>query len=114
MKRVMELKVNGEAIFATRPWKTAKEGDVRFTRSKEGQTLYAISSAWPAHGKLTIQSLPRGTDPVANVSLLGHEGELTWQQTDRGLTITLPGRKPCKYAYSFRIKGHGDGSFAVS
>ena len=108
------LRVNGEAIFATRPWKKAKEGELRFTRSKEAETLYAISSAWPANGKLTIQSLAQGAEAVADVSLLGYEGKLTWQQTDRGLTINLPAKKPCEHAYSFRIKSGGGRSFALS
>jgi alpha-L-fucosidase len=43
------LKVNGEAIYATRPregnlW---KEGDtIRYTRTKDNQTVYAISRSW--------------------------------------------------------------------
>ena len=77
------LKVNGEAIYATRPWKIFGEGpstvaaekgpvrrpeptcrskpftpeDIRFTQSKDGKTLYAIVLAIPAgrqsHGQIT-------------------------------------------------------------
>jgi alpha-L-fucosidase len=99
------LRVNGEAIFATRPWRIAKEGDCRFTRSKTGETLYVISLAWPADGKLTIQSLASHAEPIAEVSLLGYPGQLTWRQTDNGLVVNLPAGRPCEYAYSVRVKG---------
>ena len=107
------LKVNGKAIFATRPWKKAKEGEFRFTRSKDSQTLYAISLAWPADGKLMLQSLAQGNEAVADVSLLGHEGKLRWRQTARGLIIEVPDRKPCEHAYSFRIRSRGGRDFSA-
>lgn len=40
------LDVNGEAIYGTRPWTHFSEAAWRFT--KKGQTLYAITTAWPA------------------------------------------------------------------
>ncbi len=69
------LKVNGEAIYATTPWKTFGEGptqvkagafhdtetkpytaeDFRFTA--KGTTVYAIGMACPADGRATIHSL---------------------------------------------------------
>ena len=76
------LKVNGDAIYATRPWKIFGEGpstavaekgqfdgqrdvsnkpftaaDIRFTQSKDGKTLYAIVLEIPKDGKVTIKSL---------------------------------------------------------
>ncbi|MCX6967853.1 MAG: alpha-L-fucosidase, partial [Verrucomicrobia bacterium] len=76
------LKVNGEAIYATRPWKTFGEGpsvksdekghsggqsdvqkkplravEIRFTQSKDGNTLFAIVLEIPKDGKVTIKSL---------------------------------------------------------
>lgn len=34
--------INGEAIYATRPWVVTNEGDLWFTRSKDGHSLYVI------------------------------------------------------------------------
>ncbi len=34
--------LNGDAIYATRPWVVTNEGDLWFTRSKDRHTLYAI------------------------------------------------------------------------
>jgi alpha-L-fucosidase len=39
------------------------------------------------------------------VSLLGHEGALQWRQDEKGLTITMPERRPCDHAFAFRIVG---------
>ena len=124
------LQVNGEAIYGTRPWKIYVEGptvtrgmkrnakgeekeqwdwrkqftseDIRFTT--KGDTLYAIALAWPADGKLTVRSLARGGDlEVGSVSLLGHEGSLTWNQSANGLEVTLPPEQPCDYAFVLKI-----------
>ena len=76
------LKMNGEAIYATRPWKIYGEGpstavaekgqfdgqkdvgakpftseDIRFTQSKDGKNLYAIVLEIPKNGSVTIKSL---------------------------------------------------------
>ena len=82
------MAVNGEGIFATRPWAVAGEGpstapaaseknkyggqkdtttipftaeDIRFTTTKDGKTLYAIVLGWPADGKITVKSLAKGS-----------------------------------------------------
>jgi alpha-L-fucosidase len=118
------LKVNGEAIYGTRPWNRFGEGptevaggafhdadtkaytseDFRFTTS--GSSLYAIELGWPADGRVTIHSL--GNDGlagarVASVSLLGSEGKILWQQKPDGLRMQLPVQPTVKYAYAFRI-----------
>lgn len=119
------MDINGEAIYATRPWRVFGEGDVRatgqhfkedFTYSAKdirfttkGQTLYAIALDWPADGRLTIQSLAQGTrlasGEVADIRLLGYDGKLNWTRDQKGLTVELPAKKPCDHAYTFKITG---------
>jgi len=120
------LKVNGEAIYGTRPWTIYGEGatqgqaghfggvtdpkegyrpeDIRFT--KKGQTLYAISLGW-AEDSLTIRSLKSGSDlftgEIASVSLLGSKARIQWSRTPDGLVITTPKERPCDYATAFKI-----------
>ena len=54
------LKVNGEAIYGTRPWKYYAEGkNVRFTRSKDGRHVYALSLDWPGGQLLLRRIRPR-------------------------------------------------------
>jgi alpha-L-fucosidase len=122
------MPVNGEAIFATRPWTMYGEGpsvtapvqagqfggardvrpytaeDVRFTR--RGDTLYAILMDWPA-GPVTIAALGSGRSPgrVARVELLGHGAPLAFEQTAAGLTTTLPGTRVGDHAYALKISG---------
>jgi hypothetical protein len=42
---------------------------------------------------------------VADVRLLGHDGKLQWSRTDEGLVIKMPEKKPCDFAFAFKITG---------
>jgi alpha-L-fucosidase len=118
------LKVNGEAIYGTRPWKIYGEGptkvasgsfhdtdtagytaaDFRFTR--KGNTLYAIELGWPLGGEAVIRSLAssaRGGPRIKAVGLLGCDAKIAFQQQPDGLRVQLPPQAPGKYAYAFRI-----------
>lgn len=119
------LRMNGEAIYDTKPWKVFGEGptnvvegafhdtdtqsftaeDFRFT--SKGKNLYAIEFAWPASGKAMIRSLgldkPEPKQKVRSVNLLGSAEKLKFDQQVVGLHIDLPSQAPGKYAYAFRI-----------
>lgn len=119
------LKINGEAIYGTRPWLTYGEGvtkaaggrmkedfaftarDIRFTT--KGNALYAIALGWPADGKITIKSLaqPAGTkfNQVKRVELLGHRGNVAFAQDATGLVVTVPGTKTSSIALSLKVTG---------
>jgi alpha-L-fucosidase len=105
------LKVNGEGIYATRPrdGESWKEGNnLRFTRSKDHQTVYAFSLAWPG-SSLTLQSLrPRAG---SQVSMLGYKAPLPWSYAaDTGTVIQLPAvlqnetNRPSKFVYGFKFR----------
>jgi alpha-L-fucosidase len=120
------LKVNGEAIYGTRPWKIYGEGptkvaggkfhdtdtkpytaeDFRFTT--KGSTLYAIGLGWPAGGVARIRSFgtdtPGGRQKIRSVVLLGSEDRIEWQQQSDGLKVQLPRQLPSSYAYALRIQ----------
>jgi alpha-L-fucosidase len=118
------LKVNGEAIYGTRPWKRYGEGptvvaggafhdtdtnsytpqDFRFTT--RGSTLYAIELGWAASGAATIRSLGSdslGGEKVQSVSLLGSVAKIVWQQMSDGLHLQAPAQPPGHYAYVFDV-----------
>jgi alpha-L-fucosidase len=118
------MEINGEGIFATRPWKLFGEGptrlsgreenaaytseDIRFT-AKAG-TLYAFVLAWPGPGSALIKSLAASSPQLAGrkvteVSLLGYGGRLEWSQGEQGLAVKLPEKAPSDYAATLRIKG---------
>ena len=99
------LRVNGEAIYNTRPRKTYHEGkDVWFTSSKDGHTVYAISLKWPGQ-QLALRSVQpaRGSQ----VFMLGVQMPLPWRQQGNLLVVDIPTEvaehKPCRQAYSFRF-----------
>jgi alpha-L-fucosidase len=125
------LKVNGEAIYATRPWKTHAEGavtkfiqiqvrdtgdlrykwkfagadaqDIRFTT--RGDRLFALFLGWPEDKLVLINSLRNESleRPVSGVRLLGHEGRIGFSMTEVGLQLELPETPPNPYAYVFEI-----------
>ena len=119
------LKVNGEAIYATTPWKTFGEGptqvkggafhdtdvkpytteDFRFT--SKGNTVYAIGLACPASGKAAIHALGTAHEgaatPIAKVELLGSTDKVAWTQTADALEVSLPAGAQCKYAYALKL-----------
>jgi alpha-L-fucosidase len=104
------LRVNGEAIYATRPrdgdlW---CEGDkIRYTRSKDGRFVYAVALEWPGP-RLTLGGArpPEGSA----VTMLGLTQPLDWTPAGDGLSIELPtaledpSRRPCTTAWVFRIQ----------
>lgn len=79
--------------------------DIRFTRSKDGATLYAIALGWPSSGKLEVRSLAKAAGPIGAVTLLGHSGLLAWTQGEDGLVATLPAQKPFETAFVLKITG---------
>jgi alpha-L-fucosidase len=122
------MALNSEAIYATRPWKVAGEGptqstgatpygaiprfapgDIRFTT--KGDALYAIALAWPDDRKLVIKSLatnsPQYRGEVARIGLVGSESNLVWSRNADGVTVNLPEKMPCDYAYVFKINPLG-------
>ena len=118
------LKVNGDAIYGTRPWTTYGEGptkvaagsfqdtktqeytaeDFRFTT--KGNDLYAIELAWPSGNEAIIHSVAGDAlkgKQIQSVALLGTTAALTYKLQPDGLHIQLPSKPPENYAYAFRI-----------
>jgi len=101
------LKVNGEAIYATRAFTPTREGErLYFTRSKDSSTVYGIHEGWPGKELLIKSVKPRkGSD----ITMLGYAKPLRWQSTKEGIRIELPAEmqeeasRPCRQAYSFKI-----------
>lgn len=97
------LERNGEAIYGTRPWRYASDGDaIRYT--SKGNTLYAISKGWPGQSLTLKRAL---VEKGSAIYLLGYDRPLEWKQGDGGLTIEMPrGFDPSSLAseaYAFRL-----------
>ena len=121
------IQINGEAIFETRPWKIFGEGaervhpgpfqgdsirtvtaqDIRFTRNKRNNVIYAIALGWPTE-PMVIQALgqsaPTHPGKVAKVELLGSGAGVIWKQMADGLRVELPAARTAEgYAAVLKI-----------
>ncbi|HYG24868.1 MAG TPA: alpha-L-fucosidase [Verrucomicrobiae bacterium] len=126
------MRRNGEAIYGSRAWRVAGEGntdggrlkmlpggklgrrhaefqfgptDFRFTLGKDG-AVYAFCMAVPEPGaRLNIKTLgSNASQRVRSVKMLGHDGPLDWRQESDGLTVTCPPQMPFATSVVFRIE----------
>ena len=120
------LKLNGEAIYGTRPFKVYGEGifnmnaaagkkkyadnlytytakDLRFTT--KGNTIYVIAMDWPGNSKtIRVKNLNnRETNSIKSVSFLASGEKVKWKQDGNGLYITTPSHPTGEYAYTFKV-----------
>ena len=120
------MRVHGEGIYGTRPFKVYGEGppdvtssaafnesharpftgsDLRFTT--KGETLYVFALGWPEDGTLRVKSLAQGSSvsprAIRSIDMLG-QGRVRFTRTADALVITLPPR-PANHldAFGFRI-----------
>ena len=115
------LKVNGDAIYGSRPWTSFGEGptqqekvggfsenkdkpftaqDIRFTT--RGDALYAITLAVP-QAEVVIKSLGTSAGKISAVSVLGSDAKLDWKQEADALKIQPLKEWPCQHAATFKI-----------
>jgi len=105
------LRINGEAIYESRPWVHQNESsgaDVWYT--SRGGNVYAIVLEWPEDDILIL------ADPVSKedtkVSLLGLEESLEFRQIDEGLAVHFPSMSKlvrecgsgCRWGYVLKLE----------
>ncbi|CAH0042109.1 unnamed protein product [Clonostachys rhizophaga] len=132
------LRRYGASIYNTRAWDIYGEGpnkagggsftaplvgsssDIRFTRNKDANVLYATVLGWPQDGLVSIANLGSHAlvtlDNLASVQLLGDEtgqySDVTiWEQTNEALNIELPSQPAEAFAYVLKLSF--DGSIPV-
>jgi len=119
------LKINGDAIYGTRPWTVFGEGptriasgghkieytntDIRFTKKSDTE-FYAIVMDTPGE-EIQINTLSTLIGalnlPIENVKLLGSDEAITWERNEKGLIIKTPKNLPTKYSHCFKITLEG-------
>lgn len=105
--------VNGEGIYATRPWKIYGEGpsttqkiesgnfnedkqkdltaeDIRFTA--KGTTVFAFVMGKANTAEVNALGLwsPQNPGKIQRVQILGHQGDLSWLQDNAALRVRIP------------------------
>ncbi|AWW32736.1 glycoside hydrolase family 29 [Echinicola strongylocentroti] len=117
------IKVNGEGIYGTRPWKTFGEGplevkdgrqgenhqnysqqDIRFTT--KGDVIYAYVLA-PPTDDIVMKTLADGgllKQNITGVELMGSTEQINWEGSEEGLIIKLPSSLPGEIVNGFKIE----------
>ena len=129
------LKKYGEAVYATRAWEKYGEGptkmgaafgtmgapkdgtakDIRYTRSKDSTTLYAILLGWETGEKeIVLKTLSSNRIDLKNLQSVelidGEAGKylpLTYRQDAEGLRVNLPDRSFEEMAYVIKLNFEG-------
>ncbi len=122
------LKMNGEAVYNTRPWIIAGEGptklekdghfnenweaiytekDIRYTRSKDNNTLYVTVLDKPTSEKVTVTKLadiyPYLDRNIEHVSLLGNPSKIDWTRDHKGLHLSFPADAKGRHAWCYKL-----------
>ncbi|CAJ1083777.1 tissue alpha-L-fucosidase-like isoform X1 [Xyrichtys novacula] len=85
------LKVNGEAIYSSKPWRLQNENTTSsIWYTCKGNSVYAIMTTKPP--KASVQLLEPITKATTTVTLLGNPKPLPWSPVNpnAGLTVLLP------------------------
>ena len=118
------LKINGEGIYETRPFKVYGEGpfgtqkhkqnyadylysytekDWRFTTKKN--IIYIFALDWPGNNRtVKISSLnSKEIKHIQSISFLPSGEQISWKHKKDGLYMTMPSRPIGEYAYAFKV-----------
>ncbi len=98
------LKVNGEAIYATRVYTKNKTDGVYYTQSKDGSKIYAILNSFP-FGDVTLTEVPYSPDLKAR--LFAHCAPVTVSNDNGKVRLSFPVINPdemkCEYLYAVEL-----------
>nr|CAB3247398.1 alpha-L-fucosidase-like [Phallusia mammillata] len=98
------LKLNGQAVYGSKPWRQQKDKtatNVWFTTKNE--KVYAFLLSWPDDRQVVLGT-PVPT-PTSVVKMLGTESTIKWSKTSDAISITLPEKSPCPWAWVLELTG---------
>ncbi|OXU22311.1 hypothetical protein TSAR_003392 [Trichomalopsis sarcophagae] len=85
------LKINGEAIYKTKPWVLQNDTiqkDVWYTHGQNGD-IFATLLSWPKTNNVHLSNLVKTTEKT-QISILNIQEPLIWRQESDSLKISLP------------------------
>jgi len=91
------------------------ENGITFQYEQEGNEVfmriasYEIDVVYDGEKLIFEDDGPQGypgfyKEEIKRVSLLGHDGDLKWRLTRKGLVVDMPADKPCDHAYVIKIE----------
>ena len=103
------MKVNGGAIYSSRPVAPYMEGKIRFTQMPDGglNAIYLAdeNEARPPETVTIAANVPKGG---STVKMLGVGESLKWEQSGKGFVIHVPEKvrnnPPCSHAWTFQYR----------
>ena len=95
---------SGGESFNESKRKDLTAADIRFMT--KGGALFVYFMGWPDGGSVKIGALGSAARSVGGVELLGY-GKVEFRQGVDGLTVALPGVKPCEHGYGLKVMGQG-------
>jgi alpha-L-fucosidase len=103
------MRINGEAIYATRPIAPYGEGKLRMTRGKDGSVfLIYLGEEDETRPPSKIWTYGYHPQHAVTATLLGTSRSLRWEKVGKGICVEIPPdlsrNPPCKYAWTVRLK----------
>jgi alpha-L-fucosidase len=102
------LKVNGEAIYSSKPIAPYRESNICLTQQANGNVYFFYLAG---EGEATIPATIKigSMQPAkdASVTLLGSKVRLKWKKDGSGFVVTIPENlrknKPCNYVWTIKV-----------
>ena len=98
------LRINGDAIYGSRYWKTDHQKSPKLAFTTNGKKLYAIAMEEPLEPFTIDATAGWKPEQILGVRLLGSDAKTEWAVTKDGLQITPPAELgKSQHAWSFEI-----------
>jgi alpha-L-fucosidase len=98
------LRVNGESIYGTKPWKRAEGTTTDGMRIRFTQKDASVCAIFLGEVKASVTIRDVSPKPGSQIYLLGDKTPLSWSQQDKDISVTFPPRLNCKYACALRFE----------
>ena len=114
-KFTLEFKDDGKVTITWPPRREGGQPRVREAEYEQDGTQITITmgefemqATYDGENFARVAPAPRYEgfykEEIKRISMLGDGKDLEWHRTDRGLVIKTPDKKPCDYAYVFKIE----------